>query len=199
MDPPDIRVFPEPGQLTFGVPAGIRLNIGNGLIEGGLSVKILEYLFISNGLERVMVAIRQEPFHFFDQPLFDHAVYTVMDPVVQRFLGEVNANFENAKGAMPGCTAAKAEDRPARGETDFERAQQSLRVVPLSLGEEGGIMEANFFLQPADAIEIILLLEPAPDGRIASGDLIETIGERLNIKSGATDHDGNGMLAKYFR
>src|SRR5579863_4050942 len=118
MDPSDIGVFPEPGQLTFGVPAGIRLDIGNGLIEGGLSVKILEYLFISNGLERVMVAIKQESFHFFDQSLFDHAVCTVMDSAVQLFLGEVKADLEDAKGAMPGCTAAKAEDRPARGETD---------------------------------------------------------------------------------
>jgi len=50
MEPLDIGVFPEPGQLAFGVPAGIGLNIGNGLIQGGLSVKVLEYLFISNGL-----------------------------------------------------------------------------------------------------------------------------------------------------
>ncbi len=100
---------------------------------------------------------------------------------------------------MPGCTTTKAEDRAARGEADFKRAQQSLRVVSLAFREEGGIVEAHFLLEPTDTIEIILLLEPAADGGIDGRDLIETVGERLNIKSRAADHDGDPVLTKYFR
>jgi hypothetical protein len=117
--PLDSRVFPEPGQLTFGIPAGIGLDIVDGFIQGGIPVKVLEYLFISNGLESIMVAVRQQPLDFFDQALFDHVVYAVMDAAVQLFFWKVQADLADAERALPRCAAAKAQDRPARGEAYF--------------------------------------------------------------------------------
>jgi len=100
---------------------------------------------------------------------------------------------------MPRRTAAKAEDRTASREADFERAQQSMRVVSLAPGEESGVMEAHFLLEPADAIQIVLLPEPVADGRIGGGDFIEAVGKGFYIQAGAADHDDDGMFTKYLR
>jgi hypothetical protein len=99
MYPSHFGVFPEPGQLAFGVPAGVCLDIGNGLIQGGLAVKVIEYLFIANGLERIMVAVRQETVYFLDQSLFDHMVNAIMDAAMQLFLRQFQADLADVKGA----------------------------------------------------------------------------------------------------
>ena len=196
MDPADIGVFPEPRQLTFGIPAGIGLDMGDGFIQGGIPVKVLEYLFISNGLKRIMVTVWQQRLYFFDQSLFDHLVNAGMDPAAQFFFGKVQADLADAERALPDGGAAKAKDRPARGQADFERPEQSLRIKSLAFGKEGGVVEAYFLLEPADTVEVILLLETAADSGIHGGDVIEAIGKCLNIKPGAADHDGDRVLTK---
>ena len=158
----------------------------NGFIQrAGLAIQVLEYFFIANCLQGIVVAIGQQTFHFFDEPLVDHVVYPVVDAAVQLFLGQVQADLADVKGTLPAGAAAKAEDRPARGEADFERAQQSLGVLSFAFGEEGGVMEVHFLLEPADTVELILQLELAADGGINGGDLIEAIGKGLDIEPGA--------------
>jgi hypothetical protein len=53
-------------------------------------------------------------------------------------------------------------------------------------------MQLYFLLEPAHAIQLILELKLAADGRVDGGDIIEAIGKGFDIEPGAADHDGGG-------
>ena len=86
IDPGDIPLPPEPGELALGKAAGIPLDQADSLLHGILAVQRAQDLSVTYALHGDILRSQSlflQALHFFNKSLFHHPVHPGIDPFVE--------------------------------------------------------------------------------------------------------------------
>ena len=85
IEPGDFRLLAKPSLLTLRKPAGLFLDVFNGVFERQVSIQVPNELTITDGLEGGQGGVEtpvQQSSHFVQPTVVQHPDHTSRDPIV---------------------------------------------------------------------------------------------------------------------
>ena len=108
IEPMDVGIFLEPGQLFAHVAAGVRLNLTDGLVERDEAIEIIEHLFVSYGVKRVERPLVVDGQGFLDKAVLHHCDNPLVDAIIHFFARTVKAYLDDSeRPLLDGATAVE--------------------------------------------------------------------------------------------
>ena len=97
MEPSEFFIPFEPCHLLARVDAGVLLDLLNGKRQCPFTVQILEYLFITDRIQRVKVLVWIDTACLFHQSVFYHLVHPAVDAFVEFFPVTCQSDLDDAE------------------------------------------------------------------------------------------------------
>src|SRR3990172_6261962 len=103
MEPADLLVGAEPGELAFGQVTGIPLHKRNGLLQPHHAAQVETHMTVADalhGFEIQAVTTVYEPSNLLHETIGNHLLTAAIDKAIQVFALAVQPHFEDLKWAF---------------------------------------------------------------------------------------------------
>ncbi len=193
LKPVDLRVAPEPGELTFGIVAMASLGFDDGLCEQSLTTHNAEGLGVPERAKGPGCLTKSfiDFGSFFEQPLGEHGSGPGVDAVVELGARRIQPDLQDAE-TLEGI----ASDRPlmrlrsSRQQRNFQAADEFGGIVRVYRSCGLGIEAAHEMVQSGAATAGRKALQTTPEMIIPWRRGSKTVEQSAEIEAGASGNNG---------
>jgi len=197
--PDYLRIRLKPGPLPFGIPAGVALHGGNGLVPWPLLLNESHYMTVPDGLHRFqrgIVSLFQEELHLFQETGGEHLIHSSVDTIVEHIPFQGEPDFQDIEGflgkSMGGVVFGEGS---MRGLADFQGTDDANGIVGMDPAGSFGIQALEPGMQSLNSGYGRFRLEPGTDTWVLRIFLKQPVKQGFDVKAGsAYDERENAVL-----